>query len=119
MKRIIFGMIVALLTIAPIHSGTPETKNKCADSHCEWVENSLKEMQTIKEGMTRRQLKSVFMEEGGTFNRFGRSYIYRKCQFFRVSVKFKPVGDLKNHSESPDDMITEISEPFLGWTHVD
>jgi len=119
MKRTIFGMMIAIMAIASVHSNTPESKSQCADSHVEWVTKSLEEMQSIKVGMTRRQLKTVFMEEGGTYSREARTYVYHNCQYFKATFRFNLVGDLKNRDENPDDVITDISSPFLQWSHID
>ena len=46
-------------------------------SHSEWIAQSLREMETIKVGMTRADLLRVFREEGGLSTRTQRQYVYR------------------------------------------
>ena len=92
----------------------------------EWVARSLKEMQTIKVGMTRAELMKVFTTEGGLSSALSRTYVYRECLYFKVDVEFKPVGrPVRDRSgrvaltEAKDDVIMKISKPYLDWSTVD
>ena len=87
--------------------------------HIKWVESSLKEMETVKVGMTRSDLLKVFREEGGVSTRKQRTYAYRLCPYFKVTVEFKPVGDERAFRESADDEIVKISGPFLQRMIID
>ena len=88
--------------------------------HTEWIAASLKEMQTIKPGMTREELLKVFVEEGGLSTRTWRRYAYRDCPYIKVNVEFEPAGNLKEKTEQfPQDKITKISTPFLEWSILD
>lgn len=137
MKRNIFptvlliGVVVAGCVASTPKSSATETKtarsefrahSKAPDSQqIEWVAKSLREMQTIKVGMTRAQLTKVFTTEGGLSTREWRRYVYRECRYIKVDVKFKPVGTSKKypHAESRNDVITKISQPFLEWSIMD
>jgi hypothetical protein len=96
---------------------------KLADRSTEriaWVTASLREMQTIKPGMTRADLLKVFKEEGGLSTRTARRYVYRDCPYFKVDVKFDPVGTPSGKlDETPQDRITHISQPLLEWSIMD
>jgi hypothetical protein len=91
----------------------------CED-HAEWVANVLREIQTVKPGMTREDLLKIFTEEGGLSNRFARRYAHRACPYIKVDVKFDwhepEANSIKEHSNDP---ITKISTPFLEWTIAD
>ncbi|HME10831.1 MAG TPA: hypothetical protein VKG25_27495 [Bryobacteraceae bacterium] len=84
-----------------------------------WIAAHLPELESIKVGMTRAQLLTVFMEEGGLSSRRWHHYVYKKCGFVKVDVEFDPVGDPDAHGESPDDRITKISMPYLQLTIAD
>jgi hypothetical protein len=77
-----------------------------------WISANLPELESIKTGMTRRDLLKVFMEEGGMSTRARRRYAYRKCAFVKVDVEFALV-DGPGTDGGPDDRITKISKPFL------
>ena len=81
--------------------------------HTKWVAESLTDMETIKVGMTRADLLKVFMEEGGVSTRSSRTYAYRDCPYFKVTVQFAPIGAVEKFGESQKDKIIKISQPFL------
>jgi hypothetical protein len=86
----------------------------------DWVAKSLKEMQTIRPGMTRADLLKVFEEEGGISTRTSQRYVYRGCPYFKVDVTFTPVGRLNDRlAKVSKDRIATISRPFLEWTIAD
>lgn len=76
----------------------------------------LKEIQTVKPGMTRADLLKVFKEEGGLSNRVRRTYVHKKCLLIKVDVEFRLVGNEKDMlAENGKDVITKISQPYLAW----
>jgi hypothetical protein len=109
------------LTLAILSAGFLPVRSQDQDDHVKWVAISLKEMETIKVGMTRADLLIVFAEEGGLSNRQWRQYVYLKCPYFKVKVEFEPVGEPEgpNSMESSKDKIVKISQPFLEWSVLD
>ncbi|HEX8117176.1 MAG TPA: hypothetical protein VF521_07885 [Pyrinomonadaceae bacterium] len=86
----------------------------------EWVLKSLQEMHTVKACMTRGDLLKVFAEEGGLSTRRQRTYVYKGCRYFKVDVKFEPVGGAEERlAESPDDRVVEISKPYVDYGVLD
>ena len=84
------------------------------------IANVLKEIETIKPGMKRKDLLAIFSEEGGISNRIRRTYVYQRCPFIKVDVEFIPADQSENKlNENPEDVIKEISRPYLAWTIVD
>jgi hypothetical protein len=83
-----------------------------------WIREHLPELESIKVGMTRKDLLNVFMEEGGISTRTWERYVYRKCIHVKVDVQFAPVGEPTGFFRvNPDDRITSISKPYLQhWT---
>lgn len=119
MKKLItavaFGLATFVSVGAVLSSGSGRT-----DEHTEWVAKSLKEMESVKVGMTRSELLKVFKEEGGLSTRKWRRYAYRDCAYIKVDVEFEPVGEPENKlSQSTNDKIIKISKPFLEWSIVD
>ena len=91
-----------------------------------WVSETLREAQTIRPGMTRGQLLEVFTTEGGISTDLQRTYVYRKCPYIKVDVQFRAVGrpprDREGRvtlHESPRDVITSVSRPYLQWSTMD
>jgi hypothetical protein len=90
-----------------------------AKSHSEWIAQSLREMETIKVGMTRADLLRVFREEGGLSTRTQRQYVYRECLYIKVAVEFEPVETKEILPENGKDKIVKISQPFIEWSVID
>jgi hypothetical protein len=91
----------------------PDTTAPYNSDQGRWIVAHLPELESIKIGMTRRELLTVFMEEGGMSWRTWNHYAYRKCPFVKVSVEFTPVGDADGGIGSLDDRIKTISRPYL------
>jgi hypothetical protein len=109
---IIFSIVLAVILITGFQSRT-SGKQK---SDCGFIEESLKNISEIKVGMTRREVLKIFGEEGGISSRTQNHYVYNKCSFIKVDVKFEAVGSEKDSfSESPDDKLIEISKPYLEY----
>ncbi len=96
------------------------------EEHQAWVQKSLAEMETIKVGMTRRQMRAVFVEEGGISTDIARTYAYKDCPYFKVDFEFTPVGRPARDPdgrvtlrESDDDVIAKLSRPYIQLMIVD
>jgi hypothetical protein len=118
MKTLILLFACGLVTFVSGAAILPSSRSG-ADEHTQWIVKSLKEIETVKIGMTRGELLKVFTEEGGLSTRTWRRYVYRECPYIKVDVEFEPVGDTKNPAQSPGDKIIKISKPFLEWSIVD
>ena len=105
---------ITIFTTNKVRSGESQ---KC---DCQFIEESLRNTNKIKIGMTRKELLESFGEEGGISTRTQRNYVYNKCRYIKVEVKFSPVGNKQNKFvESLDDKIIEISKPYLEYSIVD
>jgi hypothetical protein len=119
MKMLISLFAFSLVTFVSATAILP-SESRAADEHTEWIAKSLKEIESVKPGMTRLDLLRVFKEEGGISTRTSRRYIYRDCPYIKVDVQFEPVGEPENKlNQSPRDKIIKISKPFLEWSIMD
>ena len=120
MKTLISLLALALVTFVSTAAIFPASESGGTDEHTEWIAKSLKEIETVKVGMTRADLLRVFKEEGGISTRTWRRYVYRDCPYIKVDVEFEPVGEPENKTlQSPRDKIIKISKPFLEWSIID
>jgi hypothetical protein len=94
--------------------------------HTAWVAESLKQMQTIKPGMTRTDLLKVFTTEGGVSTGLERTFVSQDCPYFKVDVEFEAVGrpsrDVGGRVtlvEGGQDVIVKISRPYLQFSIMD
>jgi hypothetical protein len=76
-------------------------------------------MLTVKPGMTRGDLLEVFTTEGGISFPWERTYVSRDCRYFKVDVKFHPVGERVTAEEDNRDVIGSISRPYLQFSIMD
>ena len=121
MKKIIL-LVSTIVFMMVVFSALAGQKTKGTSmNHTEWVGNALKEIQTVKVGMTRRDLLKLFEAEGGLGGSGGsRTYLYRDCVYIKVDVEFQPTQETGGKvREFPDDKIIEISRPYLGNPTID
>ena len=95
------------------------TQDHTAQDHTAWVAEALQRMLTVKPGMTRGDLLKVFTTEGGISSPWERTYVSRDCRYFKVDVKFQPVGERVTAEEDNRDVIGSISRPYLQFSHGD
>jgi hypothetical protein len=122
MKPKIILMLAALLM--PVHASDP-VQNVNAQFTKE-IEAALIEIQMIKLGQTRKELLKVFTTEGGLSGRTWNHYVYRKCLYIKVDIRFEKVDSAKNGLAIPDDIypypddkIISISKPYLEFSIID
>jgi hypothetical protein len=124
-----FLVLLAAIGIGANHAfraNAQSTRGQSAESHVAWVAQALKRMQTIKPGMTRQTLLTVFTTEGGLSTGLQRTFVSRDCPYFKVDVEFQAVGRPSRDSnaratlvEDDRDIILKISRPYLQFTIAD
>ena len=127
MKRTLLAFVVATSIIAVTSCSHPAkpVQYPSPDDHTKWVSSVMKEIATIKVGMTREQLLQVFTTEGGLSIPPQQTYVYRGCPYIKVDVKFKIVGERDispaghRFGTGPGDVIQDISKPYLQWSIMD
>lgn len=82
-------------------------KAQATPDHVAWVAKILERMETIKPGMTRKTLLTVFTTEGGLSTRTQRTYVSQECPYFKVDVEFNLAA------REEQDVILKISRPSL------
>jgi hypothetical protein len=83
------------------------------------VQDALVESRAIKVGMTRRDLEKHWGLDGGTSIREESRYIYLKCEYIRVDLKFRLVAPVHGMANLADDAVTEVSRPYLDYPTMD
>ena len=122
MRRFVALTLFCVVYVAAVIAQTQDERDTPAfdSEHTEWIANSLLSIQTVKAGMTRADLMKVFTTEGG-LEFFGattrqQTYVYRKCPYIKVDVKFEASGPVEY---LPGDKIISISRPYLAWSVMD
>ena len=98
-------------------------RRQSSPEHVAWVAEALKRMQTIKPGMTREALLTVFTTEGGIRTELQGTFVSRDCPYFKVDVEFQAVGRPNRGEngrvtlvEDSRDIIVTISRPYLQFS---
>lgn len=97
----------------PVDAASQQMRNK-------WMNKTLRQIGTIQPGMHRRDLATLFRQDGG-LSSFGQGrYVLKECPMIKIDVKFKsPDGKSQLQQESPDDIIDSVSKPYLQWPFAD
>ncbi len=85
-------------------------KSEIDVEHTQWITQALLSMQKVKVGQRRSQLLEIFTTEGGLSTTSQRIYVYRRCPYIKVDVKFAASS---GEEELPTDKIIAISKPYL------
>jgi len=123
-RPLLVGALVSITFIisdsASVLLRNSASQEPCTQNHEAWVTRALQKMETIKPGMTRADLLTVFTTEGGLSTGLRRTFVSRDCQYFKVDVEFKAVGrpgrDKEGRvtlEEDSRDIIVNVSRPYL------
>ena len=81
---------------------------------CDVVLEALKASEQIKIGTTRREVEGRhFVHGGGAYFRDENTYLYSKCNYIAINIHFKLASPTNTATESPDDVVTKVSKPYL------
>jgi hypothetical protein len=82
------------------------------DAHIRFVAECARDIRKLSRTVTtRKELLEAFKPAGGRYDRTHQSFSYRRCPWFKVSVKFDVLDD--DREGKPGDQITKISTPYL------
>jgi hypothetical protein len=102
-----------------------QDSDRTSQAHIAWVGEVLDRMDTIKPGMTRERLLTVFTTEGGLSTRDQQTYVSSDCPLFKVNVTFRPFNPTYDHEGRLDlfkderDTILTISQPYVVYSVMD
>lgn len=110
-KLFILTIIATTIMIFTSFKNRISENQKC---DCRFIEESLKDISKIRVGMKRKDLDKIFSADGGISSINPQRFVYEKCGFIKVEVKFKFIdGDNKFPKYNPEDEIIEVSKPYL------
>jgi hypothetical protein len=83
-----------------------------ASNHCKWLARIISEVESIKVGMTRKDVEKVLQEEVGGLVQRRKSLRYQHpdCSYVKLIVSFEAA---KGENEKDDKVVERSSTPFL------
>ena len=127
-RSLVIAIVIgaALSSSAAPRGARSEVQARSHQDHVAWVAQVLLRMQTIKSGMTRNELLTVFTTEGGLSTGLHRTFVSREYPYFKVDVEFEAVGRPSRDAEGrvtlvegDKDRIIKISRPYLQFGIID
>jgi|SRR5580700_696271 hypothetical protein len=88
---VLFASTLPIPQMFKTSSATGE-RGQCSQSYVDWAAEVIKRMETIKPGVTRKNLLTAFTAEGGLSTGLQRTYVSRDCPYFKVDVEFHAEG---------------------------
>ena len=116
MNRLAAIVFLCVLSIGAAAQSESHPSRQIDAEHTAWIADVLNATQTIKGGMTRSDLMTVFTTKGGLSTTSQRTYVYRQCPYIKVDVTFAGSG---RDEELPTDKIVKVSRPYLAWAVAD
>jgi len=102
------AVVISMLYV-PVISLAQSTAAQPDPALSQLVDAVLRDVTILHPGMRRSALNTLFLQDGGLQSIGEGRYDYRRCLSIKISVKFK----LASNEERPDDVIVEISRPYL------
>ena len=110
---VFMGIFIAIGLCAVYGQSAANTSEQ--DARINWVKKCLLDFNKIN-GMKRSEVEKSFPQDGGLqFIPFVR-YLHPECNFFKVDVYYDFKRDANDHNcpiSSPDDLVTNISLPYI------
>ncbi len=104
----------AFLCLLTLNSFTKISNGRSQTPSCKCITDALSEVEEIKVGMKRKDLDKIFSIDGGISPVNPQRFVYEKCNFIKVEVKFKFIDKTNKFPKSnSEDEIIEISKPYL------
>jgi hypothetical protein len=82
-------VLALFVTALSLPGASQPGRGQSSQRYVSWVAGVLTRMQTIRPGMTRDALLTVFTIEGGLSTRLHRTFVSRDCPYFKVDVEFR------------------------------
>jgi len=86
----------------------------------QWIGSSLTHIEKIHVGMTRADVETLFISDGGISTRYRQTYVFRDCPYIKIDVEFAPSEEAGPPAQpSSRDRITVVSRPYLAQPRAD
>ena len=115
-KLSVVACCVAALSTALLYAQREMPSTKINKDYTAWVENCLKDFETIKAGMTRSEIENKFPMDGGFQSVCPVRFAHPTCPYFKIDVEFEHKRDAAHQGRAISDKadkITKVSKPYI------
>ncbi|HMD39165.1 MAG TPA: hypothetical protein VKH15_07780 [Candidatus Acidoferrum sp.] len=116
--KTLLALVLLAFTVAMLPAPSKVGRQRQNDL-CPEIKEVLDDFGKIRNGMTRRDLDKLFTEDGGISVRPQTRYLSRRCNYIKAEVHFKLVQAIDSTEFSPNDIIIEVSKPYLEVPFID
>ena len=110
---------VAVFGISLLHADPNPELDK---DKLQLVQKCLTDFQTIKAGITRRQVESKFRLDGGFQSIVTVCYVHPTCQYFKIDVEFDVQHNPAEQGrviKGMGDKVIRVSKPYIEAPNID
>lgn len=112
-KRILLLSYVITIFALPKPWASAQARQEC--SSCSVVERALKDLQSLKVGMARKDIAAHnFVMSGGMLFRDRTAYIYQDCEYIKLEIEFT-LDPAVDQAFSDKDTIKGVSKLALDY----
>jgi hypothetical protein len=115
-KLSLVACCVAAVSTALLYAQSQAPSTKADADRAAWVENCLKDFETIKPGMTRGDIEKKLRMDGGLHTPLEVRFVHPACQLFKIDVQFDFKRDAADQGRAiwgKDDKATKVSKPYI------
>lgn len=116
-KRTVLLVYVIVFCVLPMQTTPAQPEQRTCS--CSVIERALKDAQSVKLGMMRKDVEAHnFVVSGGMVVRDRTAYVYKDCEYIKLEIEFNPDPAVARDF-SPKDVITNISKLTLDYPVMD
>jgi hypothetical protein len=101
-------------------SARPDSASHETENHCQWLARRIEELQSIKVGMTRREVEKAlkigvdnFYYASSRRNRSASRYEHPDCSYIQVDIQYRLAKDSRTATYPDEDCVSKVSQPLL------
>jgi hypothetical protein len=118
----IVACCVAALFAALLYAQSERPSTTINKDCTSWVENCLKDFETVTVGMTRGEVESTFPKDGGIQGVSPVRFVHPSCPYFKIDVEFdfkRSAAESSRVILGKDDKVTRVSKPYIEMPFLD
>lgn len=118
----IFAACAGWACVALLHAQAPPPKAHPDKDRTQWVESCLKNLESIKAGMTRGQVEAKLTMDGGLQSVSPVRFAHPACGYFKVDVEFefkRNAADQGRAIADKADKVAKVSKPYIERPFID